>query len=474
MEERKRLNTLKTIAEHLNQSQDRQEMLNHILHKLIEITHFSSGWIFTETNGEMSLASDYRLPPALNRNNKQPMCGQDCYCINRYKAGKLTKATNIIGCHRIEKALKEGRMDTEEITHHATVPLRTPKRQYGLLNVAAPNQSSYKQEELDLLEAIAFQAGSALERMEKFEEEEQRAVILSKLHTFTQHLQQTKSRQEAIQCLLNKLPEVIVFESLVLSERELRGFILEGNLDGGQYIALSRSYPFTKWEKESFGLVLEYLDIVFLQLKVFDQEKEVIKLKERAGLAQDLHDSVSQLLFSAVLTSKASISLASDPALKEQITYIHELTTQALQEMRSLISKHKTEGMDKGLLAGLKDYAKTLDLEITTKTRGTASIPYSIEEILWRIGQEGLHNIAKHAAVKHADILLERNDREVRMAIADKGRGFDVSKCAGFHSYGLSGMKERAWMFGGDLRIISQPGSGTTLEVWIPMRGEGE
>ncbi|QDP39642.1 GAF domain-containing sensor histidine kinase [Radiobacillus deserti] len=468
IDETKRLKTLKTIAELLNQSTSKRDMVHEVLQQLIEITHFETGWFFLEEDQQVRFTASHQLPPALSYRNFEPMCSKDCYCISRYKRGVLTKATSIIGCKRIEKALQAGRTSTNEITHHATVPLRTKSRSYGLLNVASPNQSTYNDEELDLLEGLALQIGTALERIERFEEEQKRVAQLTYLHTVVQELQKARSQKDLRMKLEHQLfilfPNIHVHWQRPLDSENM----LQGEFGSSQKVWMVREGLFTAIEIEVFTLLMEYVDILLLHIQLEEKEREVVKVAERSRLAQDLHDSVNQLLFSVVLTSKASLAQVKDDSIKEQVEYIHQLASQALTEMREVVANHRPAALDKGLLHGLVQYARGIGIDVDVETIGTTSLPYRIEEALWRVGQEALHNINKHAGVKEAEIYLERKAQGVRLHIVDKGRGMNLENAYQL-SFGLQGMKERIEMVGGILYLESDIGEGTAVKVYIPL-----
>jgi two-component system, NarL family, sensor kinase len=172
------LQTLKTIAETLNEANDLEEMLHAVLKQLMHVTGLECGWIFLiDEKGAYSLVADYELPPALVWKNKKPMCEGDCWCLDRYNDGRLERAANIIECKRLEDAVTEQWGDTKGITHHATVPLRAGNEKFGLLNIASPNKSHFTNEELALLEAVAFQIGTAIKRIKLVENEQKHALL---------------------------------------------------------------------------------------------------------------------------------------------------------------------------------------------------------------------------------------------------------------------------------------------------------
>lgn len=171
------LHILKEIAELLNQGTDVTNVLSEVLKKLLHVTGLQTGWIFLiDGSGSFTLTAKENLPPALADNNFAPMCGGDCWCINRYNKGRLDKATNIIECMRLEDAMDQKLGETWGLTHHATVPLKAGKEKFGLLNVGSPNKTSFNVEELALLESVALQIGSALKRIHLTQREQEIAL----------------------------------------------------------------------------------------------------------------------------------------------------------------------------------------------------------------------------------------------------------------------------------------------------------
>ncbi|MBM7586350.1 two-component system NarL family sensor kinase [Bacillus pakistanensis] len=157
---------LKEIAELLNEETEMFSMLNGALKKLIKGSNFTTGWIFLiNEKSQHELAAFENLPSSLSSQCCELMKKGGCWCLNRFYKGKLTKASNIIECQRIEIAIEEKRGDTEGINYHATVPLQSGNESFGLLNVAAPNKTHFSKDELALLESIAFQIGSAIKRI---------------------------------------------------------------------------------------------------------------------------------------------------------------------------------------------------------------------------------------------------------------------------------------------------------------------
>jgi two-component system, NarL family, sensor kinase len=173
----KELGILKEIAELLNKGTDMDEILSKVLKKLLNVTGLKTGWIFLiNTGGSYSFAAKHDLPGALSRSNYEPMCKGDCWCIERFRNGRLDKATNIIECKRLEDAITNNLGDTGSLTHHATVPLRAGDEKFGILNVGSPHKTHFDKDELALLESVALQIGTSLKRIKLAQREQELAL----------------------------------------------------------------------------------------------------------------------------------------------------------------------------------------------------------------------------------------------------------------------------------------------------------
>ncbi|WP_210364725.1 GAF domain-containing sensor histidine kinase [Bacillus sp. REN3] len=168
---------LKEIAELLNEGTEIRNVLPEVLKKLLNIIGLETGWIFLiDKDGDFQLAAKAELPPALSLDQYAPMCSGDCWCVDRFNDGRLNKATNIFECKRIEDAIHHKTGETNGLTHHATVPLRAGDEKFGVLNVGSPYKTHFKAEELALLEAVAFQIGTAIKRIRLTQQEQELAL----------------------------------------------------------------------------------------------------------------------------------------------------------------------------------------------------------------------------------------------------------------------------------------------------------
>jgi signal transduction histidine kinase len=195
---------------------------------------------------------------------------------------------------------------------------------------------------------------------------------------------------------------------------------------------------------------------------------------ERRRLARELHDETGQALTSILLGLRALEESRSED-VGAAVSNLRELVVQTLQDVRRLAVELRPTALDDfGLAAALERLASTFFEQTGTKVElesglGDDRLPSEVETVLYRIVQEALTNVVKHAQAEHVSIVLQRKGGAVTTVIEDDGRGFsgDDQKDGGL---GLVGMKERVELVNGRLEIESAEGAGTTLVVEVPVR----
>ena len=214
-----------------------------------------------------------------------------------------------------------------------------------------------------------------------------------------------------------------------------------------------------------------------------EQVEELAAANERNRLARELHDSVTQIIFGLTLSAQAArILIDRNPARAVvELDHLQELAQNALAEMRSLIQElHPNPGKDEGLLPALRRMVterKANDgLTVDLQVKGERRLPANIEGELFRIAQEALNNIVKHAHTDQAVITLNLVDADqIFLGIEDAGVGFDPAQVKTLPGHlGLTSMQERVDALGGTLVIDSTPGKGTRLGVKIDLKQEIE
>jgi two-component system sensor histidine kinase UhpB len=207
---------------------------------------------------------------------------------------------------------------------------------------------------------------------------------------------------------------------------------------------------------------------------------------ERQRIARELHDATGQSLTAIALGLRGTETmLNSDPSIAaEQIIALRSFTTDALGELRRLISDLRPSHLDDlGLIAALRWYIREFDERYPIQTDlvvegDQVRLPSEYETVLFRITQEALTNIAKHADASRATIELVIQPSQVYLTIRDDGRGFkldEVLQGEGSRTgWGLIGIQERASLIGGQYEIDSAPGHGTVIRVQVPLMAEAK
>lgn len=207
------------------------------------------------------------------------------------------------------------------------------------------------------------------------------------------------------------------------------------------------------------------------QKRAEDQAAEMASFQERQRLARELHDSVSQTLFSATsIAQAASLKWEKEPQkARELLEDVVQLNRSALSEMRTLLVELRPEAIIKtrftDLLQQLVEAAKgrnVLTGELVVSGEALR-MPEDVHFGLYRIAQESINNILKHSGATHFTVKLNYTDDTVKMQIDDDGKGFDSQvQSAGM---GLSNLRERARSIASSLALTSAPGSGTQVAV---------
>jgi signal transduction histidine kinase len=207
--------------------------------------------------------------------------------------------------------------------------------------------------------------------------------------------------------------------------------------------------------------------------RLYEQVRELAALEERQKLARELHDSVSQALYGIVLGARTARTLLErDPgSLDEPLEYIASLAEAGLAEMRALIFELRPESLRvEGLVAALKKKIEALQarhqLVVEASLCPEPDVSLAVKEALYRVAQEALHNITKHAGASRVEVYLEKRPRYLALSIRDDGVGFDPIKEYPGH-LGLRSMRERVEMIEGEFTIESAPGKGTSVQAKI-------
>jgi PAS domain S-box-containing protein len=209
--------------------------------------------------------------------------------------------------------------------------------------------------------------------------------------------------------------------------------------------------------------------------RLYVQAKELAALQERQKLARELHDSISQVLYSIGLGARTARMLLERDPLKasEPMDYVLELTEAGLAEMRALIFELRPESIEaEGLVAALTKQATAIksrhQIEIDTNFCPEPELSVEQKQALFRVVQEALHNVVKHAQASHVDIKMTCSLDELTLEVKDNGVGFNPGSNFPGH-LGLQSMHERIDRMGGEFHIDSEPGQGSTIHASVPL-----
>jgi PAS domain S-box-containing protein len=236
--------------------------------------------------------------------------------------------------------------------------------------------------------------------------------------------------------------------------------------DGHWVWILSRESVFTRDAEGRVEQVLGVAQDVTLRKQVVQEEAAA---QERQRLARELHDSVSQTLFSATIIAQTLPLIwdRGESVIHKNLDELLRLTQGALAEMRTLLNELRPTAIEtadlKELLTQLLDAARGRhQAECLLTIEGDMPLAPTVQVAVYRVAQEALNNIVKHARSKHTAIWLKSDVRGLQMRITDDGRGFDMAQIPADH-FGLGIMQERAQEVGAELSVHSQPGQGTEV-----------
>ncbi|MFG2117067.1 GAF domain-containing sensor histidine kinase [Streptomyces sp. NPDC048718] len=236
------------------------------------------------------------------------------------------------------------------------------------------------------------------------------------------------------------------------------------------------SCGFTAEDEELLALLAQHAAIALTNARLYERSRELTIAEERSRLAHELHDAVSQKLFSLRLTAQAAAALVDrDPArAKGELQQVAELAAEATEELRAAVVELRPAALDEdGLVHTLRTQVQVLDrahtARVTFHGSGIRALPAAQEAALLRVAQEALHNALRHSGAGLVTVSLARGATGTRLTVADDGTGFDPAtvRSAGRH-LGLVSMRDRADGVGGRLTVTSAPGSGTTIEMEVP------
>ena len=251
-----------------------------------------------------------------------------------------------------------------------------------------------------------------------------------------------------------------------------------GDIIGAFYLTEKQGAPaFTAGDEAAVVLLASHAAIAIEQARLFEDSRELALVQERSRLARELHDAMSQSLFSLQLAADtAARTLGDDPAgAAAQLEVVTSLASQVATELRAMVDGLRPADLERdGLAATLQaqlDLAgRARGVPVELDVGGLPDLPGDVEHQVLRVGQEAVANALRHAGASCVRVHLG-GDRPgwVVLRIEDDGRGFDPdARGLRARRLGLTSMHERAASIGGHLRIESTPGAGTVVEMRFP------
>ena len=232
------------------------------------------------------------------------------------------------------------------------------------------------------------------------------------------------------------------------------------------------------YQRQALNLVQAFANQVAIAIdnaRLYQQAQETAAMAERARLARELHDSVTQALYSVNLYADAThlaLSSGRTDVAAEDVRQLRSLAREAMSDMRLLVFELRPSILEEaGLVGALQARLETVEarsgFQTAFQVEGERHLPSSVEAELYRVAQEALNNVIKHAQAKQVAVHLQFNEERLCLTIQDDGIGFDLETARQSGGLGLHSMEERVQQIGGNLILETAPGKGTTLRIEV-------
>lgn len=246
---------------------------------------------------------------------------------------------------------------------------------------------------------------------------------------------------------------------------------VKNRIVGGIGVAHAALNHFTPHHADLALSVANQAAITMVNTELYEQAQELAVMEERQRLARNLHDAINQSLFSAGLIAEVLPRVwdQDQDLARSSLEDLRRLTRSAQAEMRALLAELRPSTLidsDLDELLHLLGNALSgrIDIPVVVTVAGEIILPAKVQVAFYRVCQEALSNIAKHAKANRVEIDLKQEGDMVELRVRDDGQGFDLDQTFSGH-YGLGMMRERAEAVGAQLSVTSQPGHGTELII---------
>jgi signal transduction histidine kinase len=270
------------------------------------------------------------------------------------------------------------------------------------------------------------------------------------------------------------------YEQLGVNRVGVKPIITQDRILGAMLLMRHRFHNIPITEITFAETFTNHLALLIINHQLKTQVRDLAIMEERRRMASELHDSVTQSLFSLGMANQSLVNILGDlPGPAGNALKLIDAQTRNIQvELRKLINELRPLNLrDKESL----DYALKLHISSLQQTMRAAThlqiegdprrMPLAVQQTLNRIAQEALSNIARHSQASKVDVCLTIEADEVRLQISDNGVGFSPSdqRSSQFISYGLTSMRDRAEFIGGSLELKTFPGTGVEILVRVPL-----
>jgi PAS domain S-box-containing protein len=225
--------------------------------------------------------------------------------------------------------------------------------------------------------------------------------------------------------------------------------------------------------------IADQIGVAVENARLYQKAEQLAVMKERSRLARELHDSVTQALYSMTLLAEAGqrlVASGNHERVENYLARLGEAAQQSLKEMRLLVHELRPPVLEKeGLVGALQQRLDAVEgrsgVETRLRVEEPLELPSLVEEELYRIAQEALNNALKHAAATLVTIHIRADDQEVELEVVDNGIGFNPATVSYRGGVGLASMRERAEGLEGSFTILAAPGEGTRVKIRLPLKG---
>ncbi|MDR7543897.1 MAG: histidine kinase [Armatimonadota bacterium] len=272
--------------------------------------------------------------------------------------------------------------------------------------------------------------------------------------------------------------------------------VFKDRVMGALVVARHAWWPFSDADTSLLVTLSNQLSIAMENVRLFQEVREkeahrgelLSKLitaheDERRRIARELHDEVSQSLTGLMMTITAAEGVHDEQVLRQRLTAIYAAAEATLEEVRKIIHDLRPTALDDlGLVSAVRVHARNMleaaGVRLTFEASGFGQrrLPAAVETTVFRVAQEAITNVARHARATAATVALRLENGTLHVLVEDNGRGFDPHQVLGRREdrpVGILGMQERAALIGGSLEIDAQPGRGARVRLVVPLKEMG-